>query len=379
MGGSSMKYRRKLFFYKKLFDTSSQATRLFNLAVWQNCSFQYNNCKEYKAILDSFNFKPEGINNETKIEDIPFIPTIAFKKNRLFSMPENKTFIKATSSGTKGIFSQIRFELSGLLCGLNMVIKTANFRRLLSLKPSHYVILGYKPHKQNQTAATKTAFGATFFTPALSRTYTLKFTGNNYEPDLEGVLKSVQKHSKSIFPTRFVGFASYLYFMLKLLDDKCIKLKLKKGSKIMIGGGWKQFYTQKVDKTKLYELAEKVLGISEENIIEFFSAVEHPILYCDCKNHHFHVPVYSKVIIRDVKTLEPLDYGKPGLVNFITPMVKATPVLSIMTDDLGIMHKGEDCGCTIDSPYFVILGRIGIGDIKTCAAGAAEMLKGAQK
>lgn len=374
-----MKYRRKLFFYKRLFENSDKINKLFNLAVKQNCSFQYNNCKEYKAILDSFNFIPQAIEDEKSVAQLPFIPTVTFKKNRLFSMSENKAFIKATSSGTKGSFSQIRFELSGLLCGLNMVIKTAKFRKLLSLKPSHYIILGYKPHKQNQTAATKTAFGATFFTPALSRTYALKFVDNSYQPDLDSVTKAVQRYSKSIFPTRFVGFPSYMYFMLKLLDDNGVSLKLKKGSKIMLGGGWKQFYTQKVDKLTLYSLAEKVLGISEENIIEFFSAVEHPILYCDCKNHHFHVPVYSKVIIRDVDTLEPIDYGKAGLVNFITPMVKATPVLSVMTDDLGIMHSGDECGCGINSPYFEILGRVGLSDIKTCAAGAAEALSGVQK
>lgn len=54
-------------------------------------------------------------------------------------------------------------------------------------------------------------------------------------------------------------------------------------------------------------------------------------------------------------------------------MVKATPILSVMTDDLGILHDGG-CGCGIDSPYLEIIGRVGVKDIKTCAAGAAEIL-----
>jgi hypothetical protein len=104
--------------------------------------------------------------------------------------------------------------------------------------------------------------------------------------------------------------------------------------------------------------------------------VEHPILYCDCKNHHFHVPAYSRVIIRDVKTLERVSNGQIGLVNLITPMVKATPILSVMTDDLGVLHEGVECGCGIISPYLEIIGRIGLKDIKTCAAGAAELIAG---
>ena len=69
-------------------------------------------------------------------------------------------------------------------------------------------------------------------------------------------------------------------------------------------------------KAGIITAAKKVLDIDEENIIESYGAAEHPILYCDCRNHHFHIPVYSRVIIRDVNTLEPLGYGKTGMADF---------------------------------------------------------------
>ena len=142
----------------------------------------------------------------------------------------------------------------------------------------------------------------------------------------------------------------------------------------MMGGGWKQFYTEEVDKSVFYDLADRVLGVKDCDIVEFFGAVEHPILYCDCPNHHFHVPIYSRILIRDIHTLEPVPNGTPGLINLMSPMVKATPILSIMTDDLGILHDGSKCGCGQSSPYLEIMGRVGLKDIKTCAAGAAELL-----
>ena len=234
---------------------------------------------------------------------------------------------------------------------------------------------GYKPHRSNKTAVTKTALGATFFTPALSRTFALKYRDGKYKADLDGVLNAVIKYSNSKFPLRFMGFPSYTYFLIKMMDEKNIHVVLPRNSKILLGGGWKQFYTEQVDKSVFYDLAKKVLGIDDNNIIEFFGAVEHPVLYCDCKNHHFHVPVYSRVLIRDVDTLEVLGNEKEGLVNLITPMVKACPILSVMTDDLGILHDGKSCGCGINTPYLEIIGRIGMKDIKTCAAGAAEILK----
>lgn len=54
--------------------------------------------------------------------------------------------------------------------------------------------------------------------------------------------------------------------------------------------------------------------------------------------------------------------------------MRATPTLSVMTDDLGMLEPGERCGCGIDAPYLTILGRVGLGDIQTCAAGAAQVL-----
>lgn len=370
-----MKYRRMLFGVKHPFDTQNTED-LFFKAVKENCQFHYTHCIEYKKMMDGMNFNPDSLCSYRDIESIPFLPTLFFKNHSIFSIPSSRMLIKATSSGTKGKFSNIGFEISGLLCGLRMVLKIGKWRKLFSPKPVNYIVFGYKPHRKNKTAVTKTAFGATLFAPALRRTYALKFTKIGYAPDLEGVINAIEKYSQSRFPLRFMGFPSYTYFVLKMMDERGMRFQLKKGSKIMLGGGWKQFYTEKVDKDVLYNLAKKVLGIEETDIIEFFGAVEHPILYCDCSNHHFHVPAYSRVIIRDVKTLKPVENGKIGLVNLITPMVKATPILSVMTDDLGILHDGAECGCGISSPYLEIIGRIGLKDIKTCAAGAAEFLSG---
>lgn len=370
-----MKYRRMLFNVKNPFDTV-HTQELFYQAVKENCRFHYKNCPEYRAILDKMEFSPERISCYEDIAKVPFLPTLFFKNHSIFSIPAYQMLITATSSGTLGKFSNIGFELSGLLCGLRMVLKIGQWRGLFSLTPVNYIVFGYKPHKGNKTAVTKTAFGATFFAPAISRTYTLKYGKDGYSPDLEGIISAILKYSRSKFPVRFMGFPSYTYFVLKMMDERGIRLKLTKGSKIMLGGGWKQFYTEQVEKNVLYDLAQKVLGVEENEIVEFFGAAEHPIFYCDCKNHHFHVPAYSRIIIRDVKTLEPVGNGKIGLVNLITPMVKATPIVSVMTDDLGILHDGKDCGCGINSPYLEIIGRVGLKDIKTCAAGAAELMAG---
>lgn len=371
-----MDARNALFSHPDPYDLKGTG-RLFVRAMRDCCVYHYVRCPEYRDILDSARFDPYEIKSLSDIAKLPFLPTVFLKRHRIYSMPQYRMPVKATSSGTGGVYSRIGFDTQGLFCGLKMVLKVFGQRGIVSPQPCHYVILGYKPHRGNHTAIAKTAYGYTLLTPAVSRTFALKYSDGGYKPDLEGVAEAVVRNSRSPFPTRFIGFPAYTWFMLRLMDERGMNVKLPVGSKIMLGGGWKQFYKEQVDKTEMYALAKKVLDIGEENIIESYGAAEHPILYCDCRNHHFHIPVYSRVIIRDVNTLEPVGYGQVGLVNLITPMVYGTPIQSIVTDDLGIMHRAEECGCGIRSPYLEIIGRAGFTDVKTCAAGAEEILKAA--
>lgn len=368
-----MEARKKLFRSKSPYDIL-KTEELFVKAMRENAVYQYAHCSDYKRILDEAGFCPKDINTMEDLERLPFLPTLYFKHHKLFSMPEKKMLIRATSSGTSGIRSEIGFDLRSLMQGLHMVIRVGKYHHLWSLRPVNYIIFGYEPSRSNHTAISKTAYGFTFFAPAASRTYVLKKTDSGYRTDMEGVKQRLIKCEKSGLPMRTIGFPAYTYFLLKEMKEEGIRLKMPKGSMVTLGGGWKQFYTQKVEKEEFYALVKEVLGIEEDHIIEFFGAVEHPILYTDCKCHHFHIPVYSRVLIREPDTFEKVSDGQPGLINLMTPMVNSVPILSIMTDDLGMLHT-EGCACGENSPWLEIIGRVGIKDIITCAQGAESLLK----
>lgn len=372
-----MDYRNQLFAYKNLYDHKG-TDRIFVKAIKRNVEFHRRFCPEYAKILSRRKFSIKQIKTIDDLYKIPVLPTLYFKSHKLISMPEKRMPIKATSSGTRGKMSHVGFNIKALWYGFHMVMKTAVSHKLLSIKPTNYILFGYQPSRSNHTIISKTALGSTFFAPALSRTYALKPSEEGYRLDMASVKCALMRYGRKPFPVRLIGFPAYTCFFLKELKNSGIRLKLHPDSMLLLGGGWKQFYSEKADKQELYALANEVLGIPEDNCREFFGAVEHPVIYCDCKNHHFHVPVYSRVIIRDVKTLLPVKKGTIGLVNFLTPMLDAMPLVSIMTDDLGILHDGAECGCGISAPYFEIIGRIGMENIKTCAAGAEEKLEGSR-
>lgn len=368
------KYARKLFKHKRPYDLES-TDALFIAAMRESAVFHYMHSKDYKRILDQASFDPKTIHTMSDLEKLPFIPTLYFKHNELFSMSKKRMLIKATSSGTSGKKSMIGMNFKSLMRGLNMVIRLGKYHRLWSFKRTRYIIFGYKPSKKSQMGTAKTAYGFTMMAPALKRTFAITMTDQGFEVDLESVKKELIKASKGRAPVRTMGFPAYTYFLLKEMKAEGIKLKLPKGSLVSVGGGWKQFYSEKVDKNEFYQLVEEVLGIDDKHCVEFFGAVEHPVLYVDCRAHHFHVPVYARVIVRDPDTLKPVPNGQMGLLNLLTPMVDATPLLSVMTDDLCILHD-EACSCGEKSPWLEIIGRVGIADIMTCAAGAEELLKG---
>ena len=365
--------RQRLFWSRKLYDLPGTEEKFVRAAA-DNCAWHMARCPAYRAIAQGLGFSPERLRETGDLSSIPMLPTLFFKRHALFSMPAWRMGMRVTSSGTSGRFSQVGFDWGALFAETPMVLGLGWRHGLLSPVPAHYVVLGYKPHRANRTGVTRTMFGLTFFAPPLGRFYALRMEEDRYVPDLDGAAAALARLARSPFPTRIVGFPSYLWFGLRRMEELGLSIRLRPGSKILLAGGWKQHAAQEVDKGVLYALVQRVLGIPEGEIHELFGAVEHPIFYNTCRNHHFHVPIYARVLIRDVHTLEPLPMGRAGLVNLITPLNRATPVTSVVTDDLGVLQPGEACGCGIPAPYLTILGRVGMPEIQTCAAGAAELL-----
>lgn len=361
----------KLFYHRKIYDTEG-TDALFVQAMLENVAHHQANCPEYAAILENRGFSFDGVRSIEDLYKIPPIPTLFLKKHTLYST-DKKLLLQSTTSGTSGTVSRAGFDWTTVRRGAGMVIGTFFTHKLVSPRPTNYIVLGYEPAKRNKLGVAKTAYATTFAAPAIHREYALKDTGKEYALNLDGLKKALIRYEKQGHPVRFMGFPAYFMFLLRELREAGIKLRLHPKSLVILAGGWKQFLSEQVDKAELYEMSNEILGLGGQRFREFFGAVEHPITYTDCPSHHFHVPVYSRVIIRDTH-FRPAPYGTPGILNLMTPMITSMPFCSVMTDDLAILRPGEECGCGISSPYFEILGRVGLADVKTCAAGASELL-----
>ena len=275
--------------YRDIYTTDRDA--LFASAMLENVSFHYEHCEGYRRILDDAGFMPDRIKSVDDLADLPFLTTLYLKRHTLRSRDENKLVIKATSSGTSGKQSHIGFDMKSLMLGKDMVINVGRYHRLWSVRPANYVIFGYQPSKTNTTAVSKTAYGFTFFAPAAHRQFAIKTGADGFSLSWDEVLAALERYSRSSLPMRTIGFPAHTFFLLEYMEKNDIRFQMPKGSLLTVGGGWKQFYSQKPDKERFYQLAHDRLGIDEQHIIEFFGAVEHPVLYVDCPHHHFHIPI----------------------------------------------------------------------------------------
>ncbi len=354
----------KLYWWKDPYDHIGTSEMYLEL-MRDNLRFHSRYCEDYGNLLRSEGFQPDMIQNEQDLALIPAVPTLFLKKHTMTTVPACNMQITAHSSGTTGVRSFVGFDKTTLKQAERMVGGFFRHHRLISLLPANYVILGRRPEKGQVPGAYKTLMGATKLAPAASLVYMDGLADRK-------ITKVLDRYAKQNMPVRLLGFPAYLNGLLKVLQEKEIRYRFPKGSRILMGGGFKQHAAENRSEADLLQRIQYYLGIDAAFVHEFFSLVEHPVPYCKCSRGYFHVPVYSRVIIRDSISLKPLPYGKAGLLNLISPLVYSMPLGSVITDDFAVLYQGGTCKCSNPAPYFKWLGRAGIMDIRTCAAQAVS-------
>lgn len=355
-----------------------QTERLLVRAVRENVEHHAAHCAFYERYLEQEGFSASGIHSADDLWRIPTLHASFFKRNAVLSVDPQDVAIRATSSGTQGQKTQAFFDADTLALGTRMAINTFRYHGLTSIVPVHYIMLGYEPSEGSEAGAVKTAMGVTRLAPALSRTFLLRNTGDGHQLDRFGFIRALERASRMGVPVRFVGFPAYMALVVRVLREQGMSFRLNRRSLVLLGGGWKKHADIEVGKAELYASVRETLGVPEGNCRDFYSAVEHAGPYAECVHHRMHQTAFSRVIIRDVRTLEPLPLDKPGFLSFVSPLVLSAPMTSVTMGDLAVMRDGRACGCGATSPFFEVIGRAGVSAPRSCAIAASELERGAR-
>ncbi|MEW1660148.1 acyl-protein synthase [Streptomyces sp. NPDC093707] len=308
----------------------------------------------------------------------PLLHANFFKRHEVLSIPREEVFLHLTSSGTTGQKSQMFYDRWTIRSAQRMVARIFDhYGWITPDQPVNYLLYSYEPAPDLRVGTSFTDNYLCDFAPARHTTHALRHTGTGHEFDVHGTIDALRRYAEDGLPVRILGFPAFLHFTLERMRAAGMPpLDLPPGSLVLLGGGWKGHADRRIPKEDFYAEVTRQLGIPPERIRDTYGSVEHCVPYIECTHHRLHVPVWSRVAIRDTRTLQPLPYDRPGYLHLVSPYITSVPAQSVVMGDLASLHPGDSCDCSLDTPWFTIHGRAGVSRNRSCAVAAAELLKG---
>jgi phenylacetate-coenzyme A ligase PaaK-like adenylate-forming protein len=356
--------------------TSSESD--FIKAMKEVTKWHIEHSEYYKKLAKSQNFSVEEIKSIEDCLKIPHLWAHFFKTREILSVKKDEVYLHLTSSGTTGQKSQIFFDEWTIKSAQRMVDWIFDFYQWITPNSKcNYILFSYETERSSKLGTAYTDNYLCKYAPVNEVFTALKLTGEGgHEFDSYGTIDSFIKYAKAGLPVRIFGFPAFLFFALQRMKKLGIApVKFHPDSLVFLGGGWKGHADKQIDKTELYQLAHEMLGIPDSRLRDGFGSVEHCIPYVECSNHEFHIPIYSRVFIRDVETLKPLGFSEKGFLHFVSPYITSMPAHSVIMGDMASLHKGSECDCGLNTPFFRVHGRAGLSKNKSCALAASELLK----
>jgi hypothetical protein len=124
------------------------------------------------------------------------------------------------------------------------------------------------------------------------------------------------------------------------------------GSVVTLGGGWKSFEDQRVDRAVLCELIHAALGVAPARVLEAYAMVELNTPLMRCAGGRYHVPPILEPWLFD-EALLPLPAGSDitGIFGFMDPTATSFPAFLVTGDEVRLAR--EPCPCGLVGPAIV--------------------------
>ncbi|MDB4691626.1 acyl-CoA reductase [Verrucomicrobia bacterium] len=346
---------------------------LFMEAVNESYRHHYQACGAYQRFCER-----RGLNSSTEFknpEDLPFLPVQAFKEHSdlLSSVAPEQVRTTLRSSATSGRPSVVKVDK--ITAKRQVKALASVMSAVLGPKRRPFVVFDANPRAVGaEGLGARNAAVRGFLNLAREARYVMDLNqSGQLLPNQDVLQKELSDLSDRKEPVCVFGFTYVLYaFGAKPLIDAGVRFQLPPGSKIIHIGGWKKLKDQRVSKDEFNAAMSELFAIPPKSVVDFYGFTEQMgVTYPDGPSGHKCVPFFSDVIVRDPRSFEVLPDGQEGLLEFVTPLPYSYPGLAILTDDLGVVTRGNvssDSGIWT-CKQFEVLGRAkkaeprGCGDI----------------
>jgi phenylacetate-coenzyme A ligase PaaK-like adenylate-forming protein len=330
---------------------------LFNKYLKVLTQHHYNNCNQYKKIIDTFQF---NIDNFEEFSFIPSLPVRLFKLYELYSVEKSEILKTMTSSGTSGqSVSKIFLDKTTSINQTKVLSKILS--DFLGTKRLPMLIIDSKNVLKDRNSFSARGAGILGFTMfGTDVTYALN---ENMEIDFDIIDEFVNKHfGKEIF---IFGFTSIIWeYLYKVLVNKNKKINIPNG--IMLhGGGWKKLEKEAVNSDIFKSNINNVTGIKK--IYNYYGMIEQTgSIFMECEFGNFHCSNYSDVEVLD-SNFSNCSIGEKGILKLTSLLPYSYPGHILLTEDEGKILGEDNCLCGRKGKYFKVYGRIKDAEIRGCS------------
>lgn len=359
------------------FDHGDDANAQFLAAMQDNFRRHYRHCPPYAQWCDAAGVQPKHVRTYDDLFRIPYIFVANFKRRKFVTGCEARIKLTLTSSGTAGEKSAIYLDRASLSRITKIVHHIyGDFGMVDRESPTNYLCFTYDPRVAKDLG---TAFSDKLLT-GLTRVgrvhYAIRWDKEReaFELDRLRCVRALERFAGEGRPLRVLGFPALIWDVLaEACEREGRRFAFGSSSYLITGGGWKNKADEEIPKQRFREKVGEWLGIPPSNVRDLYGMVEHGVPYCECEFGEMHVPIYSRVAVRDPASLAILPWGGVGLFHMLTPYLNSFPALSLLTSDVGRLHAA--CRCGRNAPRLELMGRGGVTQHRGCAIAALDVLE----
>ncbi|MDH5523950.1 MAG: hypothetical protein OEY01_08145 [Desulfobulbaceae bacterium] len=328
--------REILAFINKGLDNDDEEA--FNRIALKEFKLQFQTIKPYRDYCLCKGMTPE---QAKRWQDIPAVPSKAFKEFVLATFPVEKAEHAYFTSGTtnpvkKGKIYRDPAAVALINAANGLLTRTYVFpdqerMKIMLMTPSPKMAPGIGMAVGLERVRTE------FGTP--DSDYLISFGGLNLELLLQALIDSEKTGS----PLALIGSTPGFIFFFKACQREGISFKLPKGSRICDGGGYMGQFGE-CSKEEYFAMCNELLGIEEHFCINvlgmgevstnFFDNSLHDRLAANPAERHKVIPPWTRTEVVDVDSFEVLPKGEIGLLKHYD-LANRSMVMAVQTDNLG--------------------------------------------
>jgi hypothetical protein len=316
----------------------------------------YHHCPAYARLME---IAWPGRQKASSLPEIPYLPIALFKQHSLASVSRDRIVQTLTSSGTSGqVPSRIFLDQETAELQSRALVRIMS--EVLGPRRLPMLIVDVPGLFKNHDAFS--ARGAGVLGMMKFGAQPLFVLDDEMQLDIASLKQFLQRHGDQ--PFLIFGFTFMVWrFFYEALHDTGLDLS---NGILIHSGGWKKLEEVSVDNSTFKRQLRERTGLSR--IYNFYGMVEQVgSVFLEGDDGLLYAPAFADVIVRDPKTWQEAPLGQVGVLHVVSALPRSYPGHSLLTEDLGIIHRVDAVKGKWQGKAFSVIGRVPRAELRGCS------------